>query len=320
MKTTGIAGKGSGKSGSQVYVVSHGQQIVRKYQSRVSQPNTQSQVNVRSRFALLSQLSAAMASVIAIPRKANVSPRNAFSRINSQYIYMADGIATADLHKIQLTAGNVAMPKPFAYRATHGIAVQLLDRPTPDISAVVYNIYEKTLDGKISLVASLVVNNAGVDRRFHAQTEIKGGEFIIYAYGLKFRTDKAASAFSSYSIETGEDIARLTAVRKLSTNDYTFTATQGVTLGRNRSMSHDSTDGYCAVSMSIVGHGSVNWVGNGLEYLTVRAGDTLTFNALPDDGYYFLGWKDQGSGQYISTNPQYTQVIEGEEFFTADFN
>ena len=320
MKTTGIAGKGSGKSGSQVYVVSHGVQIVRKYQSKVSQPNTQSQVNVRSRFALLSQLSAAMASVIAIPRKSNVSSRNAFSRINSQYIYMDRDVATANLNKLQLTAGNVAMPKPFAYRATHGVAVQLLDRPTPDVAAVVYSIFEKTLDGKISLVASLVVKDAGIDRRFHVQTDIEDGEFIIYCYGLKFRSDKAASAFSSYSIETGEDVARLTAIRKLSTNDYTFTSTQGVTLGRNRQMSHDSTDGYCAVSVSIVGHGSVEWIGDGLEYITVRRGETLIFDATPDNGYSFLGWTDQGSGQYISVYPHFITGIDGEEFFVAHFN
>lgn len=319
MKATGFGGKGSGKAGDKVYVVSHGQQVIRKYQSKVSQPNTQNQVNVRSRFALLSQLSAAMASVIAIPRKANVSPRNAFSRINSQYIYMADGVATADLHKLQLTAGNVAMPKPFAYRATAGIAVQLLDRPTPDVAAVIYSIFEKTLDGKISLVASLVVNDAGVDRRFHAQTDIDGGEFLVYAYGMKFRTDKAASAFSSYSIETGEDIARLAAVRKLSTNDYTFTSTQGVTLGRNRQMSHDSTDGYALVSVIIKGNGKVEWIGRGLDYLTVRDRDYLSFLAITVIAEHFQGWKYEGSQEYISTHLELDLQIHGEIYLVADF-
>ena len=80
MKLSGIAGTGSGKLGSQVYASVAGEQIVRNYQPKVSNPNTTKQVNQRSRFKLMSQLSAAMASVIVIPKEGMRSSRNLFSK------------------------------------------------------------------------------------------------------------------------------------------------------------------------------------------------------------------------------------------------
>ena len=68
-KVTSLQGKATGKVGSIVYSVSGGQMVAREYQPHVSNPSTVAQTNQRASFKLLSQVAAALAPVIVIPKE-----------------------------------------------------------------------------------------------------------------------------------------------------------------------------------------------------------------------------------------------------------
>ena len=110
MKLTGLTGTGSGKLGSSVFSVHAGEQVVRQYQPVVTNPSTQVQVNNRARLKLISQLSAVMGDVIAIPRKGNVTSRNLFVSDNYHVTEALNGVATVDLSAISLTRGGINIP------------------------------------------------------------------------------------------------------------------------------------------------------------------------------------------------------------------
>lgn len=81
MKSTGLFGKNSGRIGGVVYSNYRGEQIVRSYQPKVSNPNTAGQVAQRAKFKLASQVSASLKREIKmsfVPAVAKETPRNAF--------------------------------------------------------------------------------------------------------------------------------------------------------------------------------------------------------------------------------------------------
>ena len=109
-KIYGLFGSMTGKVADVVMSVRNGEQIARKYQPIVTNPNTPAQVEARAKLKLMSQLSAVMASVIAIPRKGNVSSRNGFVKKNYQSLTYASQQADIALANVQLTDSVVAMP------------------------------------------------------------------------------------------------------------------------------------------------------------------------------------------------------------------
>ena len=78
MKIYSILGKMKGKIGNIVVSSVNGQVVGREYNPNVTNPNTLMQQNTRSKFKLASQLSAAMAPVIAIRKDGAKSTRNQF--------------------------------------------------------------------------------------------------------------------------------------------------------------------------------------------------------------------------------------------------
>lgn len=83
MKLQGFVGKGSGKLGASVWAVRKGEQVVREYTNRVSNPNTRPQVEQRAKFKLLTQLSAIVADAMSFSNVApNQSQRNVFMKRN----------------------------------------------------------------------------------------------------------------------------------------------------------------------------------------------------------------------------------------------
>ena len=81
MKVRGYL-KGKGKLGNIVCSTIAGETIARDYNPEVSNPNTESQVEQRAKFKLMSQLGSIMAPVIAIAKVKNQSSRNLFVRKN----------------------------------------------------------------------------------------------------------------------------------------------------------------------------------------------------------------------------------------------
>lgn len=116
MKLNGIVGKGSGRLGASVFTVRKGEQIVRQYTDKVSNPNTRLQIVQRAKFKLLSQLAAAIGSSGMYFSSAigNITRRNEFVRLNMPLVTVAEGadVATIDLAQVMLTSGGFAFPVP----------------------------------------------------------------------------------------------------------------------------------------------------------------------------------------------------------------
>lgn len=306
-KLSGMAGTATGKIGSQVYAVNAGEQIVREYQPNVKNPNTMKQVNQRSKLALLSQLAAAMAPTIAIPREGLKTPRNLFIKKNSDAVSAVSGEAQVSYENLQLTAGNTALPGITISRvADTSVTVALVSGAAADISRVVYNIFVKTEEEKLSLVASVVCSEAGEDRTFEQAFPFIAGELVVYAYGMKDTSANATAKYGNYHVKSGVDVAGLFATRKLTASDIQLTATRGNTLFAAENATVEAGDGQVMVYITAQGPGSVAGTGFTGNRKAVNIGASVTVTATPAQGANFLGWKNNGGSSYLSQNAEYT--------------
>lgn len=231
MKLHGITGTGSGKLGSSVFSVTAGEQVVRQYQPVVTNPSTKNQVNNRARLKLLSQLSAVMADVIAIPRAGALSPRNIFVSDNYPITTAENGAATIDLAKIALTKGGMQIPAVVAERdGDTGINVALAAKADQLVARVIYIAFYRNNVGELQLLDSAVIETAGPEGTFPYVFPNVSQDVIVYAYGIFDKNSKATAKFGNYGVETGTQVASLIADRKVSESDYLITKTQGVVL------------------------------------------------------------------------------------------
>lgn len=231
MKLHGITGTGSGKLGSSVFSVTAGEQVVRQYQPVVTNPSTENQVNNRARLKLLSQLSAVMADVIAIPRAGALSPRNIFVSDNYPISSAENGAATIDLAKIALTKGGMQIPAVVAERdGDTAINVALAAKADQLVARVIYIAFYRNNVGELQLLDSAVVETAGAEGTFPYVFPYVSQDVIVYAYGIFDKNSKATAKFGNYGVENGTQVASLIADRKVSESDYLITKTQGVVL------------------------------------------------------------------------------------------
>ena len=229
MKLNGIFGTGSGKVGNAVFATSAGQQIVRPYQSKVTNPNTDAQVAQRAKFKLLSQLAAAMASVIVIPKEGLVSSRNRFVQLNSHLAIFDNGQASVILADIQLTKSSRPMSTfEMAYDSqAKKITGDLHEEVFGQYSKIRYCLFKKTEDDKLLLVGSQVINTSKTEHpcgNFEF-SNISSGEFVCYAYGMTPITGTASSTYSDYETTEGADNAVLDTNTAISARNYTFSKT-----------------------------------------------------------------------------------------------
>ena len=232
MKLNGIFGTGSGKTGNAVFATSAGKQIVRTYQPKVSNPNTDAQIAQRAKFKLLSQLAAAMAPVIAIPKKELVSARNRFVKINTPLTSFSEGNATIFMEDIQLTDSQKSLPKIMATIAegTTNVKVQMATNVNFQYDRVRWCIFKKTENFKLQLVETAIeeTGNAGDPAAVHTFLNVGEGHFVIYAYGMSVKSGSARATYESYMTEPGEDKAVLETMLSISTNNYDFSETKGL--------------------------------------------------------------------------------------------
>lgn len=220
MKLYGFFGKGSGKLGSSVFAISSGEQIVREYNPVVENPNTPAQVEQRAKFKLLSQLAAALASIIVIPKQGLVSSRNRFIGLNIGKATFEEGKAKFNLNSLDITGGS--QPFPQINTNFEGVekTIGLAASPSADVTSVVYIILNRTNDGGLSVVTSKVVTEPGNDGLFQAKFDSIPDHFNIIAYGIRggisgilakyenLDTD-AASIFATLVAEKNESIANV---------------------------------------------------------------------------------------------------------------
>lgn len=306
MKLSGIAGTGSGKLGSQVYASVAGEQVVRNYQPKVTNPNTSLQVNQRARLKLMSQLSSVFGPILAYRRKGMVSARNQFVKNNFNLSSGNDGECMITLENIQITSGTAGLPGIFAERQENiGMHVNLLNNASFTCDRVVYVFFKKTDAQKLQLLGSRVATIAGDDGNFPILVDNYVGDIVIYAYGMKDLNSKATANYGNYKVESGEDIATLVMSRQLDYNDYRFTRTRGAQILAAEAESHSAGPGEVRVFVTASGPGAVT--GSDIY----NRGDIVMLQAVPDDVGEFIGWKQNGGNTFISNCP--TMVFLAQE-------
>ena len=229
MRLTGITGTGSGKLGSSVFSVTSGTQIVRQYQPVVTNPSTAKQVNNRARLKLMSQLSAVMADVIAIPKNGMQSARNIFVQENFKATAAANGVASVDLAAIALTKGGMQIPNVLAERVEGtSVSVALADKADQLVARVVYVMFYRNSAGELQLIDSAVVETAGENGTFPYEFPYQERDVVVYAYGIFDKNAKATAKFGNYAVTSGTQVASLIADRKISDADFLLTKTRGI--------------------------------------------------------------------------------------------
>ena len=313
-KVTSLQGKATGKVGSIVYSVSGGQMVAREYQPHVSNPNTVAQTNQRASFKLLSQVAAALAPVIVIPKEGLKSSRNLFIKRNADSVSAESGIAQLTYENLQLTNGNAGLPAIEATRSQEsGISINLAERCDAAVTRVVYILYKKTSEQTLQYVQSIIVEAPGAEGKFPGTLYYTEGDICLFAYGMKDLNAKASAKYYNYNVSNGEDIASLVLRRNLSLSDYQFTQTRGTTMFAGENSTVVVPEGSARVFVTAQGPGSVSGAG------VFEIGSQVTVHAVPNEGSRFRGWCINGDDQVISTDADYTFTLNGQADLIATF-
>lgn len=240
-KIYGLFGSMQGKVADVVMAVRNGEQIVRKYQPIVSDPKSAAQVAVRAKLKLMSQLSAVMAPVIAIPRQGAVSSRNLFTKTNYVLASYADNNADIAITDVQLTKSVVGLPAISASREGSDVMVELF-RSDTDISRMIYAVFVKDNNNRLRLINSVVVNEAGGANTYPTTIGVQTSlPVIVLAYGVRDNTDAARAYFSNLTV-TAENVARVVTTRQLTEADLTLTETRGLLVAAPEASVSSSND------------------------------------------------------------------------------
>lgn len=231
MKLNGIFGTGSGKTGNAVFATSAGKQIVRSYQPKVSNPNTKNQIAQRAKFKLLSQLAAAMAPVIAIPKDGLTSSRNRFVSVNAGLANFSDGVASIGLENVQLTISNTYIP---AFTATRGqnnkVNVSLENKADASINGIMYAVFEKNINDQLTLVDYKICETRGTAGTFAEELNGTANELVVYAYGVKENVAGSLAHYNNYETPSDSVNASLQTNKSLLSGAFAFTKTNAVTV------------------------------------------------------------------------------------------
>jgi hypothetical protein len=307
MKLTGQI-QGTGKLGQVVVSRVAGESIARQYNPNVANPNTTGQVAQRAKLKLASQLSAALATSIVMKKEGMVTARNKFVKSNIAAILVSNNVAQISYENIQLTDGNVGLPAISAERDDNKLKIELQEAAPMGISRIVYEVYKKSSEGQLLKMASLVISTAGEDNVYPAQIDDIEGDVVIYAYGMIDANAAATAKFGNYGVQTGTDIARLVATRSLSSSDYRFTETRGVTLFSGSTETTVVPEGSHMVYITAGTGGSVAGDGfvNGRK--AVAEGTSVTVVATPDQGAEFDYWaiRSNGGEEMVAQTATYT--------------
>lgn len=326
-KATALWGKTSGKVGGLVYATSGGETIVREYNPNVANPSTSAQVDQRARMKLMSQLSAAIKPSLAIAKTGLVSARNKFTKLNFAFTYALNGVAQVSYENLQLTEGNLGIPS-ITILAGDGkqgrwMVACLSTDYTGNISRVVYNVFRKSDEGKLTFYDSKIQNVKFVDNLVEEGTFPFGvdwvglplGDLVIFAYGMIDANEKATASYGDLQVQDGTDIAKLVASRAINFTDYQFTQTRGKTLLRNNEVAVDPTQRQVGIYVTALGDGGT--VSGGGAY---DVGAQVTLTATAANGYKFRAWLRNGTNQVVSTDNPYTFTAQTQLDLVAAFD
>ena len=327
-KQTSLFGKISGKLGAVVFSTSGGETISREYNPHVANPNTDAQINQRARMKLMSQLSACLAPVIAMQKDGLVSVRNKFVKRNFESCYSVNGQAQISYENVQLTQGNSGLPVivyDVSPEEETGLRTYFLEAPNIQIARVVWCLFKKTDEGKLSFVESKVVTERqvpGSPRYFgtyfnsvqvESVTGTLAADYVVYAYGMIDASERATAQYGNLNVNTATDIADLITNRRISYMDYQFTQTRGISANRGTAESTGVPAGSARVFVTALGDGTVSGGG------TFELGTPVTVVASPNGNATFAGWKINGQQNYISRQASYTFTLNQQTDLVAVF-
>lgn len=228
MKLNGFVGKGTGKLGASVFAISGGEQIVRQYNPKVSNPNTDAQVEQRAKLKLMSQVAADMAQSIAFPKKGLVSSRNAFISANIGKCTYNEGQAEIDLQVIELAGGAGNLPVPAVGEED---AIALSAAAPADVNAVVYAAYQRGDDQQLTLIDQKIVSEAGDGNNFPTTMTMPNSSYVVYVYGIKNNGKASVIEYMDYIAVVSNARAELEAVRSIVVKGGSLTATSALMHG-----------------------------------------------------------------------------------------
>lgn len=321
-KVTSIQGKAVGKVGAVVYAVSGGQQIAREYQPHVANPSTAGQVNNRSRFKLLSQLSATLRTVIAIRKEGLISARNQFQSINYGATSYANETAQINLNVVQLTKSNTTFVGFNANRAGGANIVVELNAAAPNLDRVVYAAYTKRADGTLLMLDSIVTEEAGADNKFQANLAYSSESVVVYAYGIRDLEAGMSAKFGNLNAPTAENVAKLIVSSTENMSGVSVTKTAGLTMnhGTNTGDSDDNVVPSGKIVVTVRPSGDGVTVTGGGEFDpgdSVTVGTTASMAELSWDGWYEVAG---GNETLVSQNQSYTFTASRNITLKAKWN
>ena len=310
-KQTSLFGKISGKLGAVVFATSGGETISREYNPHVANPSTTAQVDQRARMKLMSQLSASLAPSLAMQKDGLVSARNKFTKINFENSYALNGVAQVSYENIQLTEGNLGLPQISVVAAVQSnvrnLSAWLAEEPSANVARVVYNVYTKSQEGKLSFYKSEIVttrSQTASETTLYYPMIMQGvpsGDLVIFAYGMIDTSERATANYGNLNVVDGSDIARLVATRAISFTDYQFTQTRGTTIGADNQPVQPTPSGSVRIYATPLGDGGTVTGGG-----TYEVGASVTLTATPAAGYTFRAWLRNGTNQVVSSANPYT--------------
>lgn len=329
-RQTSLFGKITGKLGAVVFSTSGGQTISREYNPHVANPNTDAQINQRARMKLMSQLSACLAPVIAMQKDGLVSVRNKFVKRNFESCYSVNGQAQISYENVQLTQGNAGLPiinyAVVGDSATPYLSVFFKEAPNIQIARVVWCLFKKTDEGKLSFLESKIVTqrlDEGATKYFEGQFDtvqidveegVVEADYVVYVYGMIDASERATAQYGNLNVNTATDIADLVTNRQISYMDYQFTQTRGISVNRGDIESSDVPAGSARVFVTALGNGTVS--GAGIYQLS----SNVTVVATPGSGATFVGWKLNGQQNYVSRQASYTFQLNQQTDLIAQFD
>lgn len=290
-----------------------GETIARDYNPIVANPNTNLQVGQRSRFKLASQVSAALAPIIAIPRQGLKSARNLFVKKNFENFVKVGDNSAVNLPALQITAGSIAAPIVEVERETTNTIIGLSAAAPEGLSRMVYCFFKVDANQQLQFVKSVVQSNAGETRDFEVITPSIAGQILILAYGMYDADASASAKYADYVVQSAQDIAQLVATRALSTTDFRFTKTAGIMMQSGDTSGTSVEVPSYIVSVTASNGGTATASNGGI----IPEGSSCTITATPDTGYAIEDIKVNGTS--VGWNSPYTFTPSGDTSVHVSF-
>lgn len=196
MKLTGILGKGSGKLGSSVFAINSGEQIVREYNPRVSNPKTEAQVTQRAKFKLLSQLGTIFSGVYGFKKMGLTSARNQFVSVNMSAVSATADGANANLTELLIAKGKKVLGGLICETLEGGkVSAKVKNDDITKLSGVIFAFFQVDENNEMKLVSRQLVTETDGQGFYNAENVNLVPAYAVYAYGIRYDSNAASQLY-----------------------------------------------------------------------------------------------------------------------------